>query len=56
MRYLYITLIVLFILSCAEEFVPDNPVDPDTPDYVPPIVSIVSGPSEGQTLLTESAV
>jgi len=56
MRYPYIILIVLFILSCAEEFVPDNPVDPDNPDYVPPIISIVSGPTEGQTLLTESAV
>ena len=56
MRILYVTLLALLFFSCAEEFVPDNPVDPDNPDYVPPIVSIVSGPTEGQTLLTETAV
>ena len=56
MRILYATLLALLFFSCAEEFVPDNPVDPDNPDYVPPIVSIVSGPTEGQTLLTETAV
>jgi len=50
-------IIVLFlILSCGDEFVPDNPIDPDNPDYIPPIVSIVSGPAEGETLSTESVV
>ena len=56
MRTLYVTLLALLFFSCAEDFVPVNPVDPDNPDYVPPIVSIVSGPTEGQTLLTETAV
>jgi hypothetical protein len=47
---------ILFLVSCApDEFVADNDYDPENPDYIPPIVSIVSGPSEGQTLTTESA-
>ena len=54
-RLFLFSLLTLF-LSCAEEFVPENTLDPDNPDYVPPIISIVSGPSEGQTLLTSSVV
>ncbi len=49
-------LILTFFLSCAEEFVPENPIDPDNPEYIPPIISIVSGPTEGQMLLTSSIV
>ena len=56
MKHVYTLFIVLFFLTCAEEFVPDNPIDPDNPDYIPPIVSIVSGPAEGETLSTESVV
>ncbi len=48
-------LVILFLLSCEPDgFVADNPYDPDNPEYIPPIVSIVSGPIDGQTIATES--
>ena len=53
---LFLFLLFTLFLSCTEEFVPENALDPDNPDYVPPIISIVSGPTEGQTLLTSSVV
>jgi len=44
-------IIVLFlILSCGDEFVPENPIDPENPSYIPPIVSIVSGLADGEVL------
>ena len=52
-RYLLI-LLSLMILSCepGEEFLPDNPLDPDNTDYIRPQVTFVSVPSEGSTLST----
>jgi len=48
-------IIVLFlILSCGDEFVPDNPIDPDNPSYIPPIVSIVNGITIGETVTSEN--
>jgi len=32
----------------------DNPVDPDNPAYQPPLATLVSGPSEGQTIAEAS--
>jgi len=45
---------ILFFLSCAEEFVPENPIDPDNPSYIPPIVSIVNGITIGETVTSEN--
>lgn len=33
----------------------DNPVDPDNPAYQPPLATLVSGPSEGQTISEAAA-
>ena len=55
MRKLYLV-IATVLLSCSEEFQPDNTLDPENPDYISPIVSIVSGPTEGETLSTESTI
>jgi hypothetical protein len=52
-KNLYILLLFIFFLSCADDFVPDNPVDPENPDYIPPIVSIVSGLTENEVLTVE---
>ena len=45
---------ILFFLSCAEEFVPENPIDPDNPSYIPPIVSIVDGITIGEIVTSEN--
>jgi len=46
---------ILFLVSCApDEFVADNDYDPENPDYIPPIVSIVDGITIGQTVTTEN--
>lgn len=52
-RYL-LPLLSLMILSCepGEEFLPDNPLDPDNTDYIRPQVTFVSVPSDGSTLST----
>ena len=52
-RYL-LPLLSLIIFSCepGEEFLPDNPLDPDNADYIRPQVTFVSVPSEGSTLST----
>ena len=53
----YILAPVLLFLSC-EKIEPDldNPQDPDNPDYEPPIVSIISGPADGETVNTSSVI
>lgn len=56
MRKIQYIIVLFLILSCGDEFIPENPIDPENPDYIPPIVSIVSGPAEGEILSTESAV
>ena len=38
-----------------EEPVYDNPVDPDSPDFVAPQTTITDGPAEGSTISTNSA-
>lgn len=41
----------LLVWSCEKiEPVLDNPLDPDNPDYEPPLVTIISGPSEGEVI------
>lgn len=41
--------------SCEKlEPIADNPLDPDNPNYVPPTVTITSGPSDGEIVDTSS--
>lgn len=48
---------ILFLVSCApEEFVTDNDYDPENPDYIPPIVSIVDGITIGETVMSENLI
>ena len=54
MRQVFLSLLGLLFWSCAEEFVPDNPIDPDNPDYIPPIVSITDGLEFGQVITQEN--
>tara|TARA_Y100001970_G_scaffold242964_1_gene307836 strand:- start:5049 stop:5834 length:786 start_codon:yes stop_codon:yes gene_type:complete len=54
MKKIYLLGIVLLFSCGAEEFEPDNPIDPDNPDYIPPIVSIVSGFPDGQVITSSS--
>ena len=45
----------LFLFGCSsDEFVAENPYDPTNPDYIPPIVSIVSGLTDNQVIDSES--
>lgn len=44
---------VALVLDCSsheELSPPDNPFDPDNPDYVSPSVEIIAGPNEGEVL------
>lgn len=44
------SLVAILALSCGSPVSPpdfDNPIDPDSPDYVEPTLSITSGPAEG---------
>jgi len=54
MKKIYLLGIVLLFSCGAEEFEPDNPIDPDNPDYIPPIVSILSGFPDGQVITNSS--
>ena len=54
MRKIQYIIVLFFILSCADEFVPENPIDPENPSYIPPIVSIVDGITIGQTVTSEN--
>ena len=52
-----LNLFIFFLfLSCADEFIAENPIDPDNPDYIPPIVSFVTGPNPGETIYAENTV
>ena len=53
-RFFYITLTALLLWTCGEEFQPDNPLDPETPDYESPAVIFVASISDGDTLETET--
>lgn len=52
-----ISALTLMFLSC-EKIEPDldNPLDPNNPDYEPPIVSIIAGPTDGETVDTSSVI
>ncbi|NQV38026.1 MAG: hypothetical protein HQ509_08495 [Candidatus Marinimicrobia bacterium] len=57
MRRFCLTALMLFsLVACTQDFSPDNPLDPENPDYLAPIVSITSGPADGDTLGTTTAV
>jgi len=43
-------LLLFFLTACTDDFIPDNPIDPSNPDYFPPNLTIISGPSEGEIL------
>lgn len=45
-----ILLVLLFLIGCSEDFTPGNPLDPDNPEYISPIVTIISGPEEGDVI------
>jgi len=53
-RYLTLAALILFLLSCAEDFAPDNPLDPENPEYIPPFVTITDGPQDGSTVSSSS--
>ena len=54
--YLFVFLLFSVFSGCEEEeFLLANPLDPGNPEYIPPQVTIVSGPSEGATLAIPSA-
>jgi len=53
-RFFYIALTALLLWTCGEEFQPDNPLDPETPDYESPTVIFVASISDGDTLETET--
>ena len=51
----FFTVGLFLILSCTQSLddpVQDNPLDPGNPEYIPPSTSILSGPGEGDTLVT----
>ena len=52
----FLLIILSLTLSCSDEFVAENPIDPNNPDYIPPIVSFVSGPGPGETIYAENTV
>jgi len=55
-RFWMALLIGLFSCSPHEELAPpDNPLDPDNPDYEPPAVVITYGIMDGGVLMTDSA-
>jgi hypothetical protein len=53
-RFFYIALSVFLLWTCGEEFQPDNPLDPETPDYESPTAIFVASISDGDTLETET--
>ena len=55
MKRIFPVLIILWFLGCGDKFVPDNPIDPNNPNYLPPIITVISGPVEGETISNSSA-
>jgi len=58
MSRLIYSLIILFLLSCMEppeEFELENKYDPQNLNYIKPVTTISSGPTEGETITTEQA-
>ena len=54
MRRILLFSSVLFISCDIPTFEVDNPYDPQNPTYVSPSVTIKSGPSNGETITTET--
>jgi len=55
LRVLTFLALTIGIVSCSsslEEPAQDNPLDPDNPSFIPPLTTIISGPSEGEILDT----
>ena len=50
---LFFAVLLLFACETGEEFTPENPLDPDNPDYIPPEVAILS-PAEGAVVVESS--
>ena len=53
-KLILFAVLLLFACESGEEFTPENPLDPDNPDYVPPEVTILS-PAEG-AVVEESSI
>ncbi len=53
-KKIFILLLGIIVFWSCEEIVvdQDNPLDPDNPDYESPIVNIISGPPNGETIAT----
>ena len=50
----YFLIFSFIYFSCTDEFVAENPIDPDNPDYIPPIVSFITGPEPEEILTAET--
>ena len=46
----FVFIIIILFLGCGDEFIADNPIDPQNPDYSPPVVTIISGPIENEVV------
>jgi len=55
-RFHLFTLVFIFLTACTQDFSPENPLDPENPNYLSPIVTITNGPADGDTLGTTTAV
>ena len=51
-RFILIIGCIAFFLGCSEDFAPENPLDPDNPEFIAPEISITSGPSMGDVIAT----
>ena len=54
MKRLIQIIILVGFLGCGNKFVANNPFDPNNPNYLPPIITIISGPEEGETISNSS--
>lgn len=52
---IFIGLVIWSCLDPPEDFEPYNPYDPENPNYIPPAVNVSSGPTEGETITSETA-
>jgi len=53
-KLILFAVLLLFACESGEEFTPENPLDPNNPDYVAPEVTILS-PTEG-AVIEESSI
>ena len=52
-KLILFAVLLLFACEPGEEFTPENPLDPENPDYIPPEVTILS-PTEGDVIEASS--